>query len=99
MDQDQSTQAEKSIAADAFAALVGTRQIAPFSSRSGGLSVDDAYRVTPRVRQLYEAGGAKVRGRKIGFTNRTIWPEYGVYAPIWGYVFDRSLYDLTALDT
>ena len=38
-------------------------------------------------------------GRKIGFTNRTIWPEYGVYAPIWGYVFDRSLYDLTALDT
>jgi 2-oxo-3-hexenedioate decarboxylase len=99
MDQDQSTQAEKSIAADAFAALVGTRQIAPFSSRSGGLSVDDAYRLTPRVRQLYEAGGAKVRGRKIGFTNRTIWPEYGVYAPIWGYVFDRSLHDLTALDT
>ncbi|MDB5584799.1 MAG: Hydratase/decarboxylase [Bradyrhizobium sp.] len=62
-------------------------------------SVDDAYRVTPRVRQLYEAGGARVIGRKIGFTNRTIWPEYGVYAPIWGYVFDRSLHDLTALDT
>jgi 2-keto-4-pentenoate hydratase len=99
MDQDESTQTQKSIAAEAFAALVGTRQIPPFCSRPGGLSVDDAYRVTPRVRRLYEAGGAKVIGRKIGFTNRTIWPEYGVYAPIWGYVFDRSLHDLTALDT
>jgi 2-oxo-3-hexenedioate decarboxylase len=58
------------------------------------LSVDDAYRVTPLVRQLYEAGGAKVVGRKIGFTNRTIWAQYGVYAPIWGYVFDRSVHDL-----
>jgi 2-keto-4-pentenoate hydratase len=99
MDQDESTQTQKSIAAEAFAALVGTRQIPPFCSRPGGLSVDDAYRVTPRVRRLYEAGGATVIGRKIGFTNRTIWPEYGVYAPIWGYVFDRSLHDLAALDT
>ncbi|MDO9058899.1 MAG: fumarylacetoacetate hydrolase family protein [Bradyrhizobium sp.] len=99
MDQHVSAQAQESVAADAFAALVGTRQIPPFSSRPGGLDVDDAYRVTPRVRRLYEAGGARVIGRKVGFTNRTIWPEYGVYAPIWGYVFDRSLHDLTALDT
>jgi 2-oxo-3-hexenedioate decarboxylase len=98
MDQDESAQAQTSMAADAFAALVDSRQIPPFSSRFAGLSVEDAYRVTPRVRQLYEAGGARVTGRKIGFTNRTIWPEYGVYAPIWGYVFDRSLHDLTKLD-
>jgi 2-oxo-3-hexenedioate decarboxylase len=99
MGQDESVRTQKSIAADAFAALVGTRQVPPFSSRPGGLSVDDAYRVTPRVRQLYEAGGAKVIGRKIGFTNRTIWAEYGVYAPIWSYVFDRSLHDLATIDT
>src|ERR1700690_3454225 len=47
-----------------------------------GRSVEDAYRVTPLVRQRYEAGGAKALGRKIGFTNRTIWTQYGVYAPI-----------------
>ena len=99
MDQDESAQLQEAIAVDAFAALIGTRQIPPFSSRFGGLSVDDAYRVTPRIRHLYEAGGARVIGRKIGFTNRTIWPEYGVYAPIWGYVFEHSLHDLTALDT
>jgi 2-keto-4-pentenoate hydratase len=32
-------------------------------------------------------------GRKIGFTNRSIWPRYGVYEPIWGTVYDRTLLD------
>jgi 2-keto-4-pentenoate hydratase len=90
----ESAEALHAIAAEAFDALGHTRQIAPFSSRSPGLTVEDAYRVIPRVRQMYEAGGAKVLGRKIGFTNRTIWALYGVYAPIWGYLFDRSVHDL-----
>jgi 2-keto-4-pentenoate hydratase len=30
-------------------------------------------------------------GRKIGFTNRTIWPLYGVYEPIWGTVYEQTL--------
>ena len=42
-----------------------------------------------------EARGERPIGRKIGFTNRTIWAEYGVYAPIWGYVYDRTVRDLT----
>ncbi len=31
--------------------------------------------------------GERPIGRKIGFTNRNIWAEYGVYAPIWGDVY------------
>jgi 2-keto-4-pentenoate hydratase len=99
MDQGESAEAFKAVAAEAFAALGGGRQIPPFSSRPQGLSVDDAYRVTPLVRQMYEAGGAIATGRKIGFTNRTIWAQYGVYAPIWGYVFDRTVHDLAAVET
>src|SRR6202140_1325886 len=99
MDQGQSAETFKAIAAEAFAALEGARQIPPFSSRPQGLSVDDAYRVTPLVRQMYEAGGAKALGRKIGFTNRTIWQQYGVFAPIWGYVFDRTVHDLAGVET
>jgi 2-keto-4-pentenoate hydratase len=89
----------QAVAAEAFDALGRTRQIAPFSSRSPGLTVEDAYCVIPRVRQMYEAGGAKMLGRKIGFTNRTIWPQYGVYAPIWGYMFDRSVHDRAGVAT
>ena len=103
MDQDESARALKAIAAEVFAALGGAGQIPPFSagrsSSSPGLSVDDAYRVTPLVRQMYEAGGAKAVGRKIGFTNRTIWGQYSVYAPIWGHVFDRSVHDLATVGT
>ena len=99
MDPGEDTESLKSIAAEAFAALEGTRQIPPFSSRPDGLNVDAAYRVTPLVRQMYEADGAKAVGRKIGFTNRTIWAQYGVYAPIWGYVFDRSVRDLAEVKT
>ena len=32
-------------------------------------------------------------GRKIGFTNRTIWAEYNVYEPVWGYVYDRTVHN------
>src|ERR1700686_3218491 len=98
MDQGEQAQRLKTIAAEAFAALGNAPQIPPFSSRPQGLSVDDAYRVTPLVRQMYEASGAKVLGRKIGFTNRTIWAQYGVYAPIWGYVFDRTVHDLATVE-
>jgi 2-oxo-3-hexenedioate decarboxylase len=99
MDTGENTGALDAIAREAFAALGHARQIPPFSSRPQGLSVEEAYRVTPRVRQLYEADGAGIVGRKIGFTNRTIWAQYGVYAPIWGYVFDRSMHDLSSIES
>jgi 2-oxo-3-hexenedioate decarboxylase len=99
MDQVQNADALTTIAAETFGALRDTRQVALFSLRPGGLTIDEAYRVTPLVRQMYEAHGSKVLGRKIGFTNRTIWTQYGVYAPIWGYVFDSTAYDLAAVET
>jgi 2-keto-4-pentenoate hydratase len=82
------------IAGEIFATLGTGRQIAPFTSRAAGLTLDDAYQVTALLNEKCEARGAKCLGRKIGFTNRTIWQQYNVYAPIWGYVYDRTVYDL-----
>lgn len=83
------------VAAEAISVLGRNgQQIAPFSSRNPALDLSEAYRVTPVVRRLREARGEKVLGRKIGFTNRNIWSQYGVYAPIWGYVYDSTLRDL-----
>lgn len=85
-----------SVAAEAVSVLgCSGRQIAPFSSHNPAFDLSEAYRVTPVVRRLREARGEKVLGRKIGFTNRTIWSQYGVYAPIWGYVYDSTLRDLS----
>lgn len=76
--------------------VLGTgRQLDPFSKVYPDFKLKDAYNVTAAVRAGREAQGERSVGRKIGFTNRTIWSEYGVYAPIWGYVYDRTVFDLT----
>lgn len=82
------------IASEALAALDANRQIEPFSSRIPGFANDDAYAVTAALRDMRIARGEKPAGRKIGFTNRTIWAEYGVDRPLWGYVYDTTLKDI-----
>jgi len=82
------------IAAEAIGVLGTGRQIAPFSERFPDLTLAEAYRVTHAVRGLREARGEQPVARKIGFTNRTIWDEYGVHAPIWSFVYDRTVLDL-----
>jgi 2-oxo-3-hexenedioate decarboxylase len=56
-----------------------------------GLSVAEAYERALSVRQLRIRRGEQPRGFKVGFTNRTIWPRYGVYGPIWGTVWNTTL--------
>src|SRR6202041_3845401 len=77
--------------------VLGTgRQLDPFSKSYPAFGLKDAYNVTAAVRAEREARGERSIGRKIGFTNRTIWEEYGVYAPIWGYVYDGTVRELTS---
>ncbi|MEO8305843.1 MAG: hydratase [Betaproteobacteria bacterium] len=82
------------IATEIFAALGKGTQVAPFSSRVDGFDLQIAYRVAMEVRAMRTARGEYAVGRKIGFTNRTIWAEYAVWAPIWGYVYDRTVTDI-----
>jgi 2-oxo-3-hexenedioate decarboxylase len=90
-----SATAAEELAAEAVAALETGRQIAPFSRRRHDFSLVDAYRVTAAVRRLRLARGETPIGRKIGFTNRTTWPDY---EPIWGYVYDRTVHDLADIE-
>jgi 2-oxo-3-hexenedioate decarboxylase len=85
------------IAEEIFTTLGTGRQIAPFTSRPSGLTLDDAYRITALLNQKREARGEKRLGRKIGFTNRTIWQQYNVHAPIWGYVYDSTVHNLESI--
>ena len=85
------------VAAEAFATLNTGRQVAPFSSRMSSFDLADAYRVTASVRALRQARGETPVGRKIGLTSRTIWSEYNVFAPMWGYMFDRTVHNLAAM--
>ena len=51
----------------------------------------EAYQQALTVRRLRQQRGEVPRGYKIGFTNRTIWPLYKVFAPVWGTVWDGGL--------
>ncbi len=83
------------IAAEAFDAFnSGGRHVQSFSARHPEFTLDDAYRVTAFAHKLRVSHGYKPVGRKIGFTNRRMWQEYNVRAPIWGYVYDRTVHDL-----
>ena len=85
------------IADEATAAFAGGGgQVPSFSGRYPSLTLDDAYRVTAFANGIRIAQGHKPMGRKIGFTNKRLYDEYGVRAPIWGYVYDRTLHNLDA---
>ncbi len=84
-------QRAEALAREILAASDRHRQIAPLASGDAALDLPLAYRVTAALRRLRQARGERPVGRKIGFTNRTIWAEYGVYAPIWGDMYDTTL--------
>lgn len=81
---------------DALAAeLIGLdeapREVPPFSDRFPGLDAEAGYRAARHLHTYRLAQGWTPVGRKIGFTNRTLWARYGVYEPMWGTVYDRTL--------
>ena len=95
---DQPANLESAAAGHGGSAL-GAKLLAAFDARQPvepfpGLGLAAAYAVTQDIRKLREQRGERIVGRKIGFTNETIWDEYGVYAPIWGYMYDTSVHEL-----
>ncbi|HZP78155.1 MAG TPA: fumarylacetoacetate hydrolase family protein [Pseudolabrys sp.] len=84
------------IANEILAALGTGGAITPFTARPGGLTAEGASRVLARLHAAFLARGETIVGRKIGFTNRGIWAQYGVDAPNWGFVTDRTVCDLAA---
>lgn len=79
------------IAQEIMEAWGAGRQIPSLAARLPGFDLDQAYQVTAALRRIRQERGERPIGRKIGFTNRTIWDEYQVYAPIWGDMYSTTL--------
>jgi 2-keto-4-pentenoate hydratase len=77
------------LAADISQARLQSRPLAWPDSLPADLPA--GYAAALAVRAARIAAGERPAGYKVGFTNRTIWPRYGVYAPIWGTVWQGSL--------
>ncbi len=80
------------LAEEVHAAQDPVRHLAPLSARGPGFDLEAGYAVAARLHRARLAAGAVPRGRKIGFTNAAIWPEYDVHHPIWGWVYEHTLH-------
>ena len=74
-----------------LAAADGGAQLAPITDADPHFGVERAYETLATLHAHRVSQGWKPVGRKIGFTNRTIWPRYGVYRPMWSMVWDRTV--------
>ena len=84
----------EAVAKEVITSLSTHSQIPTFSTRHAGLTLAQAYRVTPLLRAAFEARGERITGRKIGFTNRQMWKAFGVLSPVWGYTTNRTTHEL-----
>jgi len=80
-----------SIARDLLDAHDHARLIAPITAGDAGFDLDAAYQVAAELMRVRRSRGSRPIGRKIGFTNRSIWALYGVDAPMWAHVYDDTV--------
>ncbi|HEX4234709.1 MAG TPA: hypothetical protein VH041_10410 [Caldimonas sp.] len=73
-----------------LAALDGAQTVPTLTGADSSFGLADAFVVADEIRRLRLARGERTLGYKIGFTNRGIWARYGVFAPIWGPIWDTT---------
>jgi 2-keto-4-pentenoate hydratase len=66
--------------------------LAPITTEAADFDVAAAYDVLAEIERRRRAQGWIPVGRKIGFTNRTIWPRYGVYQPMWAHTWKHTVH-------
>lgn len=82
---------EVDLARDLLSARDGRGTTQPPTERVEGFGLDQAYRVGAALDRRLQRRGYHPIGCKVGFTNRAIWPRFGLDEPILAPVYDRSL--------
>jgi 2-keto-4-pentenoate hydratase len=82
---------DRSALAAELLAAYDTASLRPLiTAREPAFAMPDAFVVADQTRAARLARGERALGYKIGFTNRSIWPLYGVHEPIWGPVWNTT---------
>ena len=78
------------IAEEIIAARAAGGRLAPFTGRIPGFGLDEAYRVAGVI-ACRRAARSPVAGRKVGFTNPSLWKDAGLGHPVWGSMFEETV--------
>lgn len=88
-----SSQAER-YAYQLLEARAGSKSLEPLTAHAA-LSIADAYDIAKSLDTIRSAEGETPIGRKLGFTNRRLWPKYGekepIHGPMWTTLFDSTV--------
>jgi 2-keto-4-pentenoate hydratase len=66
--------------------------VEPLTAKFAGLTVDDAYEIQLLQVRHWLAGGAQVKGHKVGLTSGAMQRQLGVDQPDYGHLLDRMLW-------
>jgi len=78
-----------------MAAQDAAARLDPITRNEPSFDVGEAYEVLGLIEQRRRAAGWQPVGRKIGFTNRTLWPRYGVFQPMWAHVWRHTVHEFS----
>jgi 2-keto-4-pentenoate hydratase len=81
----------KELAGRLIASYDAASTLTPITTEAADFDVAAAYDVLFEIERRRRAQGWVPVGRKIGFTNRTIWPRYGVYQPMWAHTWTHTV--------
>ena len=70
----------------------GASTLDPITASDPSFDVPTAYAVLHEIHTRRVANGWRPLGRKIGFTNRTIWTRYGVDRAMWAHVYAETVH-------
>ncbi len=65
--------------------------VEPPSQRFSGFSLEDGYAIGEEIYRLQKTKGVEMAGKKIGFTNQSIWPAMGLGHPIWARLYTETI--------
>ena len=89
----------EALAARILGASDAGKPLAPITNEHPGFDLADAYRVSAAARQRRVARGERLVGWKVGFTNRSVWASLGIDAPIWGPMYDTTVFETKPVGT
>ncbi len=75
-----------------IAAYDSATMLEPITASLRDFTVAEGYAVLCEIEACRRAQGWQPVGRKIGFTNRTLWPRYGVWQPMWAHVWTHGFH-------
>jgi 2-oxo-3-hexenedioate decarboxylase len=79
------------LATELITAYDTATMLAPLTQRTHNFDVAAAYAVRGEIDARRRAQGWRPAGRKIGFTNRTLWPRYDIWDPLWAHMWVHTV--------